>query len=150
MKISRGLATLTFRIRGIVKARDLLVVSTEDLNTYLRSLIVNYLYQLYSQTGILTDSVSDLLTAYSTTVSPPAISITSYGGYTVSLFSLIIDIYPKVAAKIQTNLLAVLDILLENELLDSSDFPVLVAALKERYMGYTNPALDHLLLLLED
>jgi hypothetical protein len=149
VRMSRGLATLNFNIRGMMWAKDLMIVSTTDLNDYLCNIVTNYISQLCAQVGILTKANVEAIDCYRERIRTPDISVTSYGGYTISMLSLIIDLYPKASERQQKNLLAVMDIIVAEDL-TSVDMIAVKEAITNRYLNYTNNALEHFNVLLED
>jgi hypothetical protein len=148
VQMSRGFATFNFMCRGIAKSRDTVIITTADLTEYLYSMIVNYIYQLCAQTGILTTENKELLELYRTKEQTPMISVASYGGYVTSMLSLIADLYPTVSQRVQTTLIAAIDIIVDEEL-NAIDLIPIRDALKERYMNYTNNALEHFYALID-
>jgi hypothetical protein len=95
---------------------------------------------------MMTDTVDALLSSFRRRNITPKMSFTSVGCYTVSMLTLIIDLYSQVDVSERGKLLGIMDILYYEEI-TVQDHQAIKKAISERYLNYTNSAIKYLLSL---
>jgi hypothetical protein len=144
--MSRGLTTLHFAISGVLMSEDVLIVKTADLNRYLDSILVDFLYNACDSAHVLNADYDMLLQSFSNRYTLPNLSFTSVGNYTVSMLTLVIDIFPQVDNSLRPMLLVIVDTLYNEEVTVERRIDI-KNVLRSRYLNYSNLALEHLLSL---